>query len=427
MAVGTERVITVPLAWQHQAEVLLSPARHKIVACGRRWGKTATALMATVRGHGPHKAALPGASDGAAILWVAPTYAIIRREPWPLVKKACQGAWTEKSEIDHTIWLPGGGKIVMGSTDNPTSLLGSGWDGIVFDEAAMAMHDGRVWFDALRPALTDRQGWSLKISTPNGFNWFKRQFDMAETEDGWQRWQRPSTDSPLVTEDEMDKALLEMGSRIFAQQHSAQFTDVENAEFDGSYFGDHIWFEDWPNHGVRFKVCSCDPSMGETDKSDFSAFAKVMYTTDGIYYVDANIARRDAQQIVNEAIGLYRSFRPDGFAFETNGFQKLLAKMFYADAHAAGVKVPLYGINNVLKKRERIRATLTPRLSRGEIRFKRNSQGAKMLVEQLRGFPVPSVHDDGPEALEMAIRLVHRLMEPTCDDGLGNRLPVGMD
>jgi hypothetical protein len=37
-------------------------------------------------------------------------------------------------------------------------------------------------------------------------------------------------------------------------------------------------------------------------------------------------------------------------------------------------------------------------------RFKGGSPGARLLIEQLRDFPCGD-HDDGPDALEMAVRL----------------------
>jgi len=40
----------------------------------------------------------------------------------------------------------------------------------VIDEAAYV--DEAAWTEALRPALTDRRGSALLISTPNGLNWF---------------------------------------------------------------------------------------------------------------------------------------------------------------------------------------------------------------------------------------------------------------
>jgi hypothetical protein len=49
--------------------------------------------------------------------------------------------------------------------------------------------------------------------------------------------------------------------------------------------------------------------------------------------------------------------------------------------------------------------SLTPWLARRELRFKANSPGARLLVEQLRDFPHAD-HDDGPDALEMAVRVL---------------------
>lgn len=72
--------------------------------------------------------------------------------------------------------------------------------------------------------------------------------------------------------------------------------------------------------------------------------------------------------------------------------------------------MPIFGINNHTNKLVRIRS-LTQYLSQGAIRFKGSSPGARLLVEQLRDFPLGD-HDDGPDALEMAIRLAADLLQP---------------
>jgi len=45
-------------------------------------------------------------------------------------------------------------------------------------------------------------------------------------------------------------------------------------------------------------------------------------------------------------------------------------------------------------------------------------------VDQLQEFPIAD-HDDGPDALEMALRLATEMLAGTHQDGLGNRLPIG--
>ena len=70
--------------------------------------------------------------------------------------------------------------------------------------------------------------------------------------------------------------------------------------------------------------------------------------------------------------------------------------------------MPLYTLNNHVNKLVRIRR-LTPYLSRRIVRFKGDSPGARLLVEQMRDFPNAD-HDDGPDALEMAQRLASGLL-----------------
>ena len=50
-------------------------------------------------------------------------------------------------------------------------------------------------------------------------------------------------------------------------------------------------------------------------------------------------------------------------------------------------------------------AGLSPLLERGKIRFIRGHSDQELLVEQLLFFPSRTLHDDGPDALEGAVRL----------------------
>ena len=81
-------------------------------------------------------------------------------------------------------------------------------------------------------------------------------------------------------------------------------------------------------------------------------------------------------------------------------------------------------IENRTNKQVRIRR-LSPYLSSGRLRFKSGSPDTRLLVEQLKEFPVGD-HDDGPDAAEMAVRLAAELLcGRAVKDQLGDRLPVG--
>jgi len=331
--------IWLPKALPHQVPVLLSPARFKVLACGRRWGKTALGLMATTRGHGPHRRALLGAMDGGTIWWVAPTFTIASLI-WRNLKKATREAWVDKSELEHRIELPGGGSVSVRSADNPDALRGEGLDGVVVDEAAFL--NERAWKESLRPALSDKQGWAIFISTPNGQNWFYDLFHRAGSDDGIrQRWQQPSSDNPLMTAAELEEAKLDIGLRAFAQEYLAQFTDQEGAEFPGDYFRDSVWFDHWPDEGqIRCRVMALDPSKGKSERSDYSAFAMIALAWDGTMYVDADLERRSTRQIVDDGLVLARDFRCDAFGCEINQFQEVLADQMAERSRACGMMLP---------------------------------------------------------------------------------------
>lgn len=413
MADPSRKTIHLPKAMDHQIDVLLSPARFKVVAAGRRWGKTAMGLMMTVKGHGPKRGVLRGAMDGATIGWVAPTYGITDTVIWPDLKRACAPAAIRVSEKEHKITLPGGGSIKVMSADQPENLRGAGWDGMVLDEAAFI--DEGAWREVLRPALADRQGWAVFISTPNGFNWFYKRFEEAGYTPGWERWQRPTSENHIIPASEIDASRVEMGPRAFAQEMGASFLSMEGAFFDGAYFGDHIWFTDWPAEGVVHRVMALDPSLGKTDKADYSAMILMARTNDNKLFVDASIERRDVIQTIDDSIRLARGFDPLGFAIETNQFQELMADELRRRALSERYALPVYKYNNTLPKKTRIRS-LNPYLSAGEIKFKRGSRGATLLVDQLIAFGLPSINDDGPDALEMAIRLSERLNQGIEDE-----------
>jgi predicted phage terminase large subunit-like protein len=404
---GTTRTLRLPKPLPYQIPILLDPARFKVICCGRRWGKTATGLQMILRGHGPTRDYRRGALSGGNMLWVAPFNKTLKKRIWPDLKKVLSGVWTDKSEVDHIINLPGGGRIEAVSAENPDGLVGDGYDGMVIDEAARV--NRLAWEEALRPTLSDRGGWSTFITTPNGLNWFHDLFIRAGQQAEWQRWQRPTRENPIISASELVAARESIGLRAFAQEYEAEFTDVDGAEWPGEYFGDGIWFDDWPAaEDIRFRVIYLDPSLGATDRSDYSAYVMLALGWNGDMWIDADIERRDAFRMVDNGLSLHRAWHPTVFGVESNGFQGVLAPIFAERSKASGLMLPLQTVNSREKKITRIRAELTPYLARGEFRFRRGSRGASLLVEQLKCFPVDK-HDDGPDALAGAIMLAKQL------------------
>jgi predicted phage terminase large subunit-like protein len=174
-------------------------------------------------------------------------------------------------------------------------------------------------------------------------------------------------------------------------------------------------------------VIALDPSKGsDARRGDYSAYVILGVSGEGLLYIDADLARRATPEIVATGAEIARTFRPDAFGIETNQFQQLLADELAAEFRAQGIiGIEPWSIDNRVSKQVRIRR-LGPYLSARRLRFKHDSPGARLLVQQLQEFPAAD-HDDGPDALEMAIRLAGELCSgATAGDNLGDRLPVSV-
>ncbi len=382
----------------------------KVVVCGRRWGKSATGLLAVVDGHGPLVDGRPhfrGASAGARIWWVAPDYPTAELI-WRDLKRACRGAWADKSETGRRIDFPGGGFVAVRSAHDPAKLVAEGLDGCVIDEAGKIAPE--AW-DFLRPTLADRQGWCIFIGTPSGFNWFHKLFERAATAPGWARWQRPSSDNPLMTAAEL-AAAKEDAPRIYGQEYEARFECPEGAEWPSEYFAESIWFHDFPAQPV-LSVLACDPSLGKGERRK-GCYACIWYCaldSGGKLYCEAWLSQNwDGARLAERIVEEYNTHRPTAVLFEGNGGQQFLGFLLHSTARNAGVGLPLDMVihGGQVSKEDRIRGELTGRLRRGELRF-RDTPQTRTAVNMIREFPVGE-YLDAEDALAMGCAHVNSLL-----------------
>jgi predicted phage terminase large subunit-like protein len=195
-----------------------------------------------------------------------------------------------------------------------------------------------------------------------------------------------------------------IGVAAFASEKQGDPFDPAACEWPPEYFaGPGFWFEKWPEQLV-VKTMALDPSKGrDADVGDYSALVKLGVDQLQVLYVEADLQRRPTPQIVADSVEMVRLFVRDGFAVETNQFQELLVTELQQAGLDRGVHLPTYTVNNDTPKPVRIRR-LGTHLAQRKLRFKSRSPGTALLVDQMKDFPVGE-HDDGPDALEMAIRL----------------------
>lgn len=201
----------------------------------------------------------------------------------------------------------------------------------------------------------------------------------------------------------------EGGRTAFEREKQCRPINPEQCEWPEEYFGDHIWFERWP-YNLVVKTMALDPSKGKSDKiGDYQAFVQFGADRHDILYLQAHVARRPIPDMVADGVDIYRQFCPQAFGVEANAWQDLLAPDFSEEFKRQGVLAPdVWTMNNQVSKSVRIRR-LGGYLSSRRMRFKANCAGTRLLVEQMRDFPIGD-HDDGPDAAEMAIRLAEELV-----------------
>jgi predicted phage terminase large subunit-like protein len=393
------RRVVLPKPMAHQVPVLLSAARFKVVCAGRRWGKTLAGLCAVVEGHGPN-GEWKGALNGGQIWWVAPTYPLAS-QIWHDLTFALGGALDERSSMERRVWLPGGGNVSVKSATDPDSLRGVGLDGVVMDEAAFV--DERAWTQAIRPALADRGGWAMFISTPRGKNWFWRLFEEAARTPGWERWQSPTAANPRIPAQELEAARSALSEWEYAQEFLAQFVAESGTLFRREYFrywrseGDVYALGD--ERRVPAAACrvmmTCDIAASTKERSDYTVFAVWAVTPDHeLVLLDVVRGRIEVPDQPAVLAGLARRYAPGQIFVETRGYQLGLAQTAIREG------LPMVPCNAPGDKWARAQPAAA-RLKAGAIWWPEEAPWVRAWEDELISFP-GGEHDDQVDVLAYA-------------------------
>ena len=204
-----------------QGAVFKSRDRFRVLVAGRRFGKSYLSCIELLR----------GAIDkpGEVFFYCAPTYRMAKDIAWKTLKQLVPPQWVKsKNETDLKLELVNGSVIELKGTENATALRGRSLSGVVLDEAAFM--DQGVWFEVLRPALADKQGWALFISTPDGTaSWFYELWCYAAEDGvshGWRRWCYTTIEGGNVPAEEVEAARSQLDPRTFRQEFEASFENL---------------------------------------------------------------------------------------------------------------------------------------------------------------------------------------------------------
>lgn len=207
-----------------QELVLEHRARFKVVACGRRWGKTELGKTALL---------LATAHARNRGWWLAPT-AMMASQVWRDLKASVRRLpGVSLSESERRIDFDGAGMIAVRSAHHPDNLRGEGLDLAVLDEAAFM--DPRVWPEIVRPMLTTTRGAALFLSTPFGRNWFWDLYRLGLDNEApeWESFHFSTETNRMIAPEELESIHRQTTEHVWRTEYLAQFSDESGQVFRG--------------------------------------------------------------------------------------------------------------------------------------------------------------------------------------------------
>jgi phage FluMu gp28-like protein len=211
-----------------QLRFLLAQAPNKVLACGRRWGKTdacAVEILSKLVLVPPSRSLIVAPTLDQARLVFERVAEFIERGRVRLGL----GAETVRNS-PFPVLRVGDSRVAARSGHRPRSLRGDEATHILVDEAAFL--PDRVIDEVLSPMLATTAGTLTLASTPNGFNAFWRRFRRGEEGDGttWAA-QAPTAENPFVRPEFLEGQRLLVSQRTYAVEYEASFEAGEGQVF----------------------------------------------------------------------------------------------------------------------------------------------------------------------------------------------------
>ena len=381
------------LPWQQ--EVWNDETRFKIVAAGRRTGKSRLAAwmlilraLQTEKGH---------------VFYVAPTQGQARDIMWQTLLELGNPVIVSSHINNLQLKLVNGATISLKGADRPETMRGVSLRFLVLDEYADMKPE--VFEQILRPALADQKGDALFIGTPMGRNHFYDLYKYGELGDDptYKTWHFTSYSNPLLDSEEIDVAKKSMSSYAFRQEFMASF------EARGS----EMFKEDWIKFGepddeevgdyyVSIDLAGFEEVNKKRTKNsnlDETAIAIVKVNPNGWFVENIIHGRWELSETARKIFEVVRDYEPIRVGIEKGiarqAVMSPLTDLMKRNQRFFTVEELTHGNK---KKTDRVMWALQGRFENGYITLNKGEWNSRFL-DQLFQFPDPLTHDDLVDAL----------------------------
>jgi len=388
------------LNWQQ--EVFKDSHRFKVVAAGRRCGKSRLSAVTLL-------IEALNCPEGSAVMYIAPTLGQARTIIWDLLHDLGRPVIKSSHINNLEITLVNGRKILVRGADNPDSLRGVSLVYVVLDECAFIKQE--IWEKVIRASLSDKKGRALFISTPSGRNWFYDTYKLGqeETDEEWKSWHFTTQDNETIDPKEVEAAKRTLSSFAFKQEYLSSF---DNAGAD-------IFKEEWfklatePKYGsyvVAIDLAGFEDvakNAGAAKKRlDESAIAIVKVEDNGDWWVDKiEHGRWDIRETAVNILKAIRDYQPISVGIERGALKNAVLPYLNDLMRKNNIYSHIQDLTHGnRKKTDRVVWSLQGRMEHGRVSFN-TARDWTEFKDQLIMFPTVGIHDDLVDALSYVDQL----------------------
>jgi len=395
------------LPWQQ--EVWTDDSRFKVIAAGRRTGKSRLAAWRLI------VSALE--ADKGHVWYIAPTQQQARDIMWQQLLELGNPVIASSHVNNMQLTLINGSVISLKGADRPETMRGVALKFVVLDEYADIKPT--VFEQILRPALADLKGHCIFIGTPKGRNHFYDLYKMGKKKDvkDWKSWHFTSFDNPLLDKEEIEVAKETMSTFAFRQEFMANFEAPQS----------DIFKEDWviikdkeeePENGTYYMAVDLagfeNVSKQASNKKkylDQTSIAIVKVGDDNKWWVDkVDAGRWDIKEVCERILKHTQLYGIQVIGIEKGSLMRAVMPYLTEMMLKQNIypRIEEIAIGN-RSKVDRVVGALQGRFEHKQVELC-DGDWVKEFKDELLNFPTTGIHDDMVDSVSLIAQIANAVM-----------------
>ena len=394
------------LPWQQ--EVWTDESRFKVIAAGRRTGKSRLAAWRLI------VSALE--ADKGHVWYIAPTQQQARDIMWQQLLELGNPVIASSHVNNMQLTLINGSVISLKGADRPETMRGVALKFVVLDEYADIKPT--VFEQILRPALADLKGQCVFIGTPKGRNHFYDLYKLGKKDvKDWKSWHFTSFDNPLLDKEEIEIAKETMSTFAFRQEFMANFEAPQS----------DIFKEDWvivkdkddePENGTYYMAVDLagfeNVSKQASNKKkylDHTSIAIVKVGDDNKWWVDkVDAGRWDIKEVCERILKHTQLYGVQVIGIEKGSLMRAVMPYLTEMMLKQNIypRIEEIAIGN-RSKVDRVVGALQGRFEHKQVELC-DGDWVKEFKDELLNFPTTGVHDDMVDSVSLIAQIANAVM-----------------